>query len=109
MSYAKMIDKAGDQAVSALKQADDAVVSVVSQASDFVGGMLPELGLPFPEQIPTARELVDTGFGLAEKVLKTQRTYLNELFKALEPITGKIVPDALARKPRKAAASTKAA
>ena len=110
MSYLEMVDKAGDQAISALKQAEDAVVSVVGQASDFVGGIIPELpALPLSEQIPAPKEFVETSFGFVEKLVAAQKKYTLALLKALEPVTGKVYANSNGRKTRKAATSTKAA
>jgi len=108
-SYLKMVDKAGDQAVSALKQAEDTVVNLVSQASDFVGGIIPEVpSFPLSEQIPTLKQITDTTYSLIEKLLDANKDYMLALAKALEPITTKVIPNGKA-KSRKASASTKAA
>lgn len=107
-SYLKMVDEAGDQALSALSKAQETVVKTVSQASDYVADVLPDLPKnPLAEQIPTPRETASTGFGLAEKFLGHAKDYTLDLLKALEPVTGKVFWNA--RKAKKAAASTKAA
>ena len=107
-SYLKMVDDAGDQALSALKQAEDAVVGAVQQASDFVADILPDLPRnPLAETVPTPREATSTGFNIAEKFLAASKEYTLDLLKALEPVTGKVFWNA--RKAKKAAASTKAA
>jgi hypothetical protein len=108
-SYLKMVDDAGDQALSALKQAEDAVVGAVGQVSDFVADMLPDLPKnPLADKIPTPRETTGTGFDLAEKFLSAAKDYTLELLKALEPVTGKVFWNAR-KTSKKASASTKAA
>ena len=108
-SYLKMVDDAGDQALSAMKQAEDAVVSAVSQVSDFVADLIPELPKnPIADRIPTPRETTATGFDLAEKFLSAAKDYSLELLKALEPVTGKVFWNAR-KTSKKASASTKAA
>ncbi len=108
-SYLKMVDDAGDQALSALKQAEEAVVSVVQQASDFVADILPDLPRnPLAETVPTPRDTTKTGFDLAEKFLAASKEYTLELLKALEPVTGKVFWNAK-KTSKKASASTKAA
>ena len=108
-SYLKMVDDAGDQALSTIKQVEDAVVSAVGQASDFVADILPDLPKnPLGETIPTPRETVATGFGLAEKFLASAKDYSLDLLKALEPLTGKVFWNAR-KTAKKASASTKAA
>ncbi len=107
-SYLKMVDEAGDQALSVLSKAQETVVKTVSQASDYVADVLPDLPKnPLAESIPTPRETATTGFGLAEKFLGHAKDYTLDLLKALEPVTGKVFWNA--RKAKKAAASTKAA
>ena len=107
-SYLKMVDDAGDQALSAMKQAEEAVVGAVQQASDFVADILPDLPRnPLAESIPTPRETTSTAFGLAEKFLASAKDYSLEILKALEPLTAKTFWNA--RKAKKASASTKAA
>jgi hypothetical protein len=107
-SYLKMVDEAGDQALSVLSKAQETVVKTVSQASDYVADVLPDLPKnPLAESIPTPRETATTGFGIAEKFLGHAKDYTLDLLKALEPVTGKVFWNA--RKAKKAAASTKAA
>jgi len=108
-SYLKMVDDAGDQALSAMKQAEDAVVSAVGQVSDFVADLIPDLPKnPLAETIPTPRETTSTGFELAEKFLSAAKDYSLELLKALEPVTSKVFWNAR-KTTKKASASTKAA
>lgn len=108
-SYLKMVDDAGDQALSAIKQAEEAVVGAVQQASDFVADILPDLPRnPLAETIPTPRETTSTAFGLAEKFLASAKEYSLEMLKALEPVTGKVFWNAR-KSSKKASASTKAA
>jgi hypothetical protein len=108
-SYLKMVDDAGDQALSALKQAEDAVVSAVGQVSDFVADLIPDLPKnPLAETIPTPRETTSTGFELAEKFLVAAKEYSLDLLKALEPVTSKVFWNTR-KSAKKASASTKAA
>jgi len=108
-SYLKMVDDAGDQALSTLKQVEDAVVSAVSQASDFVADLLPDLPTnPIAEQIPTPRETTSTAFDIAEKFLTAAKEYSLDLLKAIEPVTTKTFWNAR-KTSKKASASTKAA
>ena len=107
-SYLKMVDEAGDQALSVLSKAQETVVNAVSQASDYVADVLPDLPKnPLAESIPTPRETATTAFGLAEKFLGQAREYSIDLLKALEPVTGKVFWNG--RKAKKASATTKAA
>ena len=107
-SYLKMVDEAGDQALSALGKAQEAVVSKVSTVSERIADVLPDLPKnPIADSVPTPRETTKTGFELAEKFLGAAKDYSLELLKALEPLTTKTFWNA--RKAKKASASTKAA
>jgi hypothetical protein len=108
-SYLKMVDDAGDQALSALKQAEEAVVSAVGQASDFVADILPDLPKnPLADSVPTPRETTKTAFEIAEKFLASAKDYSLDLLKALEPVTGKVFWNGR-KTAKKTSASTKAA
>ncbi|MGH2727382.1 MAG: hypothetical protein ACRDKS_10480 [Actinomycetota bacterium] len=107
-SYLKMVDEAGDQAVSAIGKAQETVVSAVSTVSERIADVLPDLPKnPIAERVPTPRETTKTGFDLAEKFLGAAKDYSLEILKALEPLTTKTFWNS--RKTKKASASTKAA
>lgn len=107
-NYLETLDKAGDQAVSALRKAEDAVVSAVSQVSEFVGDIVPELPtLPLADQIAPPKDMVRTSFEFAQKLLDSQKEYTLALLKAIEPITTKVIPNGT-RKAAKKSSATKA-
>ncbi len=103
--YTKQVRDAEDAVLDAIKQGEDFVVSTVSTWSERVGEMLPELDIPFADQIPDPVELSNLYFRFVGELVKTQQTYTADLLKALSPMTGKFIP--AARPVRKTA--TKAA
>jgi hypothetical protein len=103
--YTKQIRDAEDAVLELIKQGEDYVVSTASTWSERIGGMLPELDLPFVDQIPDPVEMSNLYFRFFGELVKTQQSYTAELLKALSPVTGKFIP--AARPVRKTA--TKAA
>src|SRR5688572_16713868 len=97
--YTEAVSKAGDRAITAVGKAQDAYVSAVSSVTKTIGGYIPELPeIPFTSSLPTPKELVSTGFSLAEQALKSQKQYALSFVKALEPVTGKVLPASNGRK-----------
>jgi hypothetical protein len=104
-AYTKQIRDAEDAVLDVIKQGEDFVVSTVSTWSERVGEMVPELEIPYADQIPDPIELSNLYFRFVGELVKTQQTYTADLLKALSPVTGKFIP--AARPVRKTA--TKAA
>ncbi len=103
--YTEAVSKAGDRVISTVGKAQDAYVSAVSTVTKTIGGYIPELPqLPFTASLPTPKEVVTTGFGIAEQALKAQKQYALSFVKALEPVTGKVLPATNGRKSTKASA-----
>jgi hypothetical protein len=103
--YTKQIRDAEDAVLELIKRGEGYVVSTVSTWSERVGEMVPELDLPFTDQIPDPVEMSKLYFRFFGELLKTQQNYTAELLRALSPVTGKFIP--AARPVRKTA--TKAA
>lgn len=96
-NVSELAGKAGDQVAGAIKRAEEATVTAVSTVSDLVANVIPQLPA-LPIGVPQPKQVVETGFKVAEKVLKAQKSYALNVAKALEPITLKV-----ARNGRKAA------
>jgi hypothetical protein len=79
------------------------VVDYVKQAAEKLDEVLPENRPSLPEQVPAPAELVDFGFGFAQKLLEDQRDFIKALFEAAAPLYG------APAKPVKASAKPKAA
>jgi hypothetical protein len=103
--YSTLVSGAGDRVISTIKTAQDAAVSAVSQVSGTVGTLIPELpSTPVTASIPSPRTFVETYFDFAEELLKSQKQYALALVKALEPVTGKVLPNAKKKTVKKTAA-----
>jgi hypothetical protein len=104
--YSEYVSQAGDRVLELIGDAQGAVVKGVSTVSEFVGSVIPDLPtLPLSDAIPAPREVVDEGFGFAERALKQQKTYATDLVKAVEPITSKVIPNGKKAKKAKAPAT----
>lgn len=98
-TYNGLVTRAGDQAISALKQAEDIAVSAVSSVSEVVGSFMPALPpLPFADRLPAPERVVRTTFGFAERLLEAQKSYALNVIEALAPITSKVTPTKKAQK-----------
>lgn len=102
--YTKLVSGAGERVISRIKQAEDVAVAAVSQVSGSVGKVIPELPSTIvTAKVPNPRVFVEAYFGLLEDLVKTQKSYALNLLKAVEPITGKILPAVKTRRTKKAA------
>lgn len=102
-AYTAVTAKAGEKVLDVLSTTQQAVVSAVGSVSQMIGGVIPDLPqLPIAGFVPTPKELVDQYFSLAERFVRAQRQYATDLVKAIEPVSGKIIPNGL--KARKTAA-----
>jgi hypothetical protein len=95
-----------DTILSTIKQGEDYVIGTVATVSERVGELLPELEIPFADQVPDPIELSNQYFDFVGELVKLQKDYTAGLLEALAPVTGKFVP---AAKPRPRKSTTKAA
>ncbi|MFN2591152.1 MAG: hypothetical protein ABR518_10355 [Actinomycetota bacterium] len=105
-SYNSWMQETQDAVLDAIKQGEDFVIGTVATVSERVGEMLPELELPFADQIPDPIELSNQYFDFVGELVKQQKDYTAGLLAAVAPVTGKFIPAAKLR-PRKS--TTKAA
>ena len=83
-----LLKDAQDKALGAIEQANGLAVQAVRQGISTIEGYIPDLSwLPIPATAPQPKELVDNGFDFAQKLLKAQRAYVNDLLKAVAPVT----------------------
>jgi len=77
---------AEDQVVDALTVVQDTVVGAVKTWAEIVAPLIPSPDtLPFGDQLPKPAEVVETTFGFAERVLATQKKFVEELAAAVTP------------------------
>lgn len=100
--YTDVITRAQDSALTAIKQAEDTAVSAVAEWTERMAAMLPELPeLPFANQVPQPREIVEINYTFLRRLLDTQKAYALGMLKALSPITDQVLPE-----PKKAPRAT---
>jgi hypothetical protein len=104
--YTGWMKETQDTILSTIKQGEDYVIGTVATVSERVGELLPELEIPFADQVPDPIELSNQYFDFVGELVKLQKDYTAGLFEALAPVTGKFVP---AAKPRPRKSTTKAA
>lgn len=88
--YAAVATKAGERVRSAIGGAQDAIIGTISTVNHIVGERIPELPAPLAGKLPAPRDVIDTSFGIAERVLEAQKTYATTLVSAFEPLTVKV-------------------
>lgn len=91
--YTALVELAGDRAITAIKQAEDITVLAVSTVSKTVGGFLPNLPIPLAGLLPNPQKIVESSFGIAERIIGAQKSYAVNVLEALDPVTSKVIPN----------------
>src|SRR3954447_13693802 len=79
-----------DAVIAGVKQTQEVAFSGISLWMDFAGKAftLPELeAVPFVDQLPSPKAVVETGFGFAEELLTTQKDFALKVLEAMTPAT----------------------
>ena len=79
-----------DAVIAGVKQGQEVAFSGLSLWIDFAGKAftLPELeSLPFVDQLPDPKSLVESSFGFAEELLGTQKDFALKVVDAVTPAT----------------------
>jgi hypothetical protein len=99
-AYTQQVEKAGDRILDGIRQVDELIVKGVSTATQRIEGVLPEdlPGARFLAKLPKPEQLVKVYFDFAERLVKTQRTYSQDVVKAMQPILGRIWREPKVRK-----------
>jgi hypothetical protein len=77
-----------DAVIAGVKQGQEVAFSGISLWIDFAGKAftLPELeSVPFVDQLPDPKAVVESGFGFAEELLGTQKDFVLKVVEALSP------------------------
>ena len=81
------ITKVQDQVLETLSSVQAPVVDLVAKAVDAVDGVVPEsLEIPYIAELPQPAELVELGFGFAEKLLANQYDFAKAVVNAISPL-----------------------
>lgn len=92
-----------DQVLTAISSTKDPVANVVSTVVDFVVERAPQVpALPFAEQLPTPKELIDNQAKFASKLVTANKSVALGVARAAQPLTDQLLD-------RRSAARTKAA
>ena len=79
-----------DAVIAGVKQGQEVAFSGISLWIDFAGKAftLPELeSLPFVDQLPSPKALVESSFSFAEELLGTQKDFALKVVEAVTPAT----------------------
>ena len=77
-----------DAVIAGVKQGQEVAFSGISLWIDFAGKAftMPELeSLPFVDQLPDPKAVVESGFGFAEELLGTQKDFALKVVDAMTP------------------------
>ena len=77
-----------DAVIAGVKQSQEVAFSGISLWIDFAGKAftLPELdSLPFVDQLPSPKDVVESSFGFAEELLGTQKDFAIKVVDAVTP------------------------
>jgi hypothetical protein len=96
-----------DKVIDLFTRVQEPVLDGLRTVVGKIEGRVPELAVPYREQIPTADELVDNGFGFAKNLLDNQKKFAGNVLKATAPVRDKFVAETTA--PAKKAPAKKAA
>lgn len=85
-----------DQILDIVRQSQDATVKAVQAWSENVAKLAPSLpalpalpavpAVPTAQDLPKADEVIDLGFGFAERLLSTQRDFAHSVLSAAQPV-----------------------
>jgi hypothetical protein len=79
----EFVQTAQEQTLKSIRQTQQVVIEAVRTWATAVEKTMPETpALPFSDELPTPKEIVQTSFEFAEKLLKTQREFAESLLAA---------------------------
>ena len=81
-----------DQVITAITNVKDPVTGAVSTVVDYVVARVPEVpAMPFADQIPTPKELIDNQAKFATKFVSTNKSVALAVAKAAQPLTDQLL------------------
>jgi hypothetical protein len=82
--------QAQEQTLSSIRQSQQAVVEAVRAWANAVESTVPETpSLPFASELPSPQQIVHTSFDFAERLLKAQREFTENVLSAAAPVIDK--------------------
>jgi hypothetical protein len=93
MDIVETVTNVQDQVLETTKTVQDQVVEYVRKAVERFDEVLPEdrPAVPFADSIPAPAELVERGFGFAEKALSNQSAFAKQVLEAQHQFAKSIV------------------
>ena len=86
-------EQAQEQTLAAIRQSQQAVVEAVQAGAQAVEKIVPETpSLPFTDELPSAKQLVQTSFDFTEQLLKAQREFAESVLAAAAPVIDRAEP-----------------
>jgi hypothetical protein len=81
------VQTAQEQTLKSLRDGQTAIVDAVRAWAEAVERIVPPTpALPFSDQLPSPHEIVRANFDFAEKLLKTQREFAENIVSAAGPV-----------------------
>ena len=83
----ELTETAQEQTLTAVRQSQQIVVDAVRTWADAVEKAVPAVpSVPFADELPTPRQLVESSFKFAEQLLKAQREFAEQMLDAAAPV-----------------------
>jgi hypothetical protein len=78
---------AQEQTLKTIRDSQQAVVDAVRAWADAVERVVPATpAMPYSDQLPTSKDLIETSFAFAEELLKAQREFAENVLAAAAPV-----------------------
>jgi hypothetical protein len=80
-------ETAQEQTLAAVRQSQQFVVEAARTWAEAVEKAIPAVPtMPFAEEFPTPKQLIESSFSFAEKLLKAQRQFAEQVLEAVVPV-----------------------
>lgn len=81
---------AQEQTLNTIHQGQQAIIEGVRAWANAVEKSIPATpAIPYADELPSPREIVQTGFEFAEQLLKSQRQFAEGVLEAASPVLGR--------------------
>jgi hypothetical protein len=76
-----------DAVIAGVKQSQEMAYNGITMWMDFAGKAftMPEMDLPFADQLPDPKAVLESSFGFAEDLLSTQKDFALKVVEAMTP------------------------
>jgi hypothetical protein len=99
-TYTQRVNRINDRVIGVVEQIDDLTVNATSAAARWIGDLLPDElpGAGYVRNLPKPDQYVKAYWDFVERLVRTQKTFTNNMLKAIRPLTGKIWRQSQVRK-----------